>query len=66
MKLIRDYIRVQGGSVPSQMLVVHFGNMCTTAQQSREFKAMLQQVATLKKGTGTRMRGKWELKDEFK
>jgi DNA excision repair protein ERCC-6 len=66
LKLIRDYIKRQGGSVPSQMLVVHFGNMCKTSQQSEEFKAMLQQMATLKKGSGTRMRGKWELKDEFK
>lgn len=66
LKLIRDYIRRQGGSVPSQMLVVHFGNMCKTSQQSEEFKAMLQQVATLQKGSGMRMRGKWELKDEFK
>jgi DNA excision repair protein ERCC-6 len=66
IKLIRDYIRHQGGSVPTQMLVVHFGSMCKTNQQSEEFKAMLQQVATLKKGSGTRMRGKWELKEEFK
>jgi hypothetical protein len=48
------------------MLVVHFGNMCKTNQQSEDFKAMLQQIATLKKGSGTRMRGKWELKEEFK
>jgi DNA excision repair protein ERCC-6 len=66
IKLIRDYIRQQGGSVPTQMLVVHFGSMCKTNQQSEEFKAMLQQVATLKKGSGTRMRGKWELNEEFK
>jgi len=66
IKLIPDYIRHQGGSVPTQMLVVHFGSMCKTNQQSEEFKAMLQQVATLKKGSGTRMRGKWELKEEFK
>jgi DNA excision repair protein ERCC-6 len=66
IKLIRDYIKQQGGSVPTQMLVVHFGSMCKTNQQSEEFKAMLQQVATLKKGSGTRMRGKWELNEEFK
>jgi DNA excision repair protein ERCC-6 len=65
LKLIRDYIRRQGGSVPSQMLVVHFNSMCKTNQQTEEFKAMLFEVATLKKGTGTRMRGKWELKDEY-
>ncbi|KAI9732235.1 MAG: hypothetical protein M1818_007554 [Claussenomyces sp. TS43310] len=66
IKLIRDYIRRQGGSVPSQMLVVHFGNMCRTDQQSEEFKAMLKEVAVLKRGTGGRMRGKWELKEEFR
>ncbi len=65
IKLIRDYIKQQGGSVPTQMLVVHFSSMCKTNQQSEEFKAMLQQVATLKKGSMTRMRGKWELNEEF-
>jgi DNA excision repair protein ERCC-6 len=48
------------------MLVVHFNNMCKTSRQTEEFKAMLQEVAVLKRGSGTRMRRKWELKDEFK
>jgi len=66
IKLIRDYIRRQGGAVPSQMLVVHFGHMCKTPQQSADFKAMLEEVATLKRPANTRMRGRWELNDEYK
>jgi DNA excision repair protein ERCC-6 len=66
LKLIRDYIARQGGSVPSQMLVVHFNPMCRTPRETAEFKAMLDQVAVLKKGTGGRMRGRWELREDFK
>ncbi|KFZ17344.1 hypothetical protein V502_04629 [Pseudogymnoascus sp. VKM F-4520 (FW-2644)] len=66
LKLIRDYIRIQGGSVPSQMLVVHFGNMCRTPQQTADFKAMLDEVAEIKRPNGVNARGRWELRDEFK
>jgi DNA excision repair protein ERCC-6 len=66
MKLIRDFIRRQGGSVASQMLVNHFNRMCTTAQQTAEFKHMLGEIARLEKGANSRMRGRWVLKDEFK
>ncbi|KFX90429.1 hypothetical protein V490_06465 [Pseudogymnoascus sp. VKM F-3557] len=66
LKLIRDYIRIQGGSVPSQMLVVHFGNMCRTPQQSADFKAMLDEVAEIKRPNGVNARGRWVLRDEFK
>jgi DNA excision repair protein ERCC-6 len=65
IKLIPEYIRRQGGSVPSQMLVVHFNPMCKSQRQIEEFKAMLEQVATLKKSTA-RGKGRWELKDEYK
>ncbi|KFY08500.1 hypothetical protein V492_06174 [Pseudogymnoascus sp. VKM F-4246] len=66
LKLIRDYIRIQGGSVPSQMLVVHFGNMCRTPQQTADFKAMLDEVAEIKRPNGVNARGRWVLRDEFK
>jgi len=65
MKLIRDYIKRMGGSVPSQSLVDHFNRMCKTERQTNEFKAMLGEIAVLQKGD-SRMRGKWVLKDEFK
>ena len=65
MKLIRDFIKTHGGSVPSQALVNHFNRMCRTAQQSAEFKHMLGEIAVLEKGN-SRLRGKWILKDEFK
>lgn len=66
MKLIRDYIRIQGGSVPSQMLVVHFGSMCRTPRQTADFKAMLDEVAEIKRPNGANARGRWMLKDDFK
>ncbi|KAJ5043028.1 uncharacterized protein L3040_004416 [Drepanopeziza brunnea f. sp. 'multigermtubi'] len=66
MKLIRDFIKRQGGSVPSQALVNHFNRMCTTEQQTAEFKHMLGEIARLEKGSNLRMRGRWVLKDEFK
>ena len=66
MKLIRDFIRRQGGSVPSQALVNHFDRMCRTPQQTAEFKHMLGEIAMLEKGTSGRMRGRWVLKEEFK
>ncbi|KUJ19939.1 uncharacterized protein LY89DRAFT_682766 [Mollisia scopiformis] len=66
IKLIREYIKRQGGSCPSQALVNHFGRMCTTAAHSAQFKHMLVEIAVLEKGRNSRMRGKWVLKDEFK
>lgn len=66
MKLIRDFIKRQGGSVPSQSLVNHFNRMCTTPQQTAEFKHMLGEIAMLEKGVNSSMRGRWVLKEEFK
>jgi DNA excision repair protein ERCC-6 len=66
LKLIRDYIRRQGGSVPSQSLVVHFNHMCKSDRQTEAFKACLKQVAVLKPGVNGRMRGRWELIEDFK
>ncbi|KAH8821614.1 putative DNA repair and recombination protein RAD26 [Xylogone sp. PMI_703] len=66
MKLIRDFIKSQGGSVPSQALVNHFDRMCRTPQQTAEFKHMLGEIARLEKGETSRMRGRWVLRDEFK
>lgn len=67
MRMIPAYIRRQGGSVPSQMLIVHFDNMCRTAQNTVDFKACLQEVAKLEKGANNgRGRGRWVLKEEFR
>ncbi|KAE8451910.1 hypothetical protein EG329_002751 [Mollisiaceae sp. DMI_Dod_QoI] len=66
MKLIRDFIKCQGGSCPSQALVNHFNRMCTTPALSAQFKHMLGEIAVLEKGSNSRMRGRWVLKDEFK
>jgi DNA excision repair protein ERCC-6 len=64
MKLIRDYLKAQGGIARSQMLVDHFNHLCKTPQQTAEFKEMLKAIANFEKAGS--MRGKWRLKDEFK
>jgi DNA excision repair protein ERCC-6 len=66
MKLIRDYIRRQGGSVPTQNLVNHFNHLCPTPQQTAEFKHILGEIAVLERPGNSRMRGKWVLKEEFR
>ena len=64
MKMIRDYLVIQGGQVHTQMLIDHFNRHCKTAEKTREFKAMLTEIARLERGT--RGRGRWVLKEEYK
>ncbi len=64
MKLIRDYFVAHGGQIHTQMLIDHFNRHCTTPQKTVQFKEMLKEIATLEKGS--RGRGKWVLKDEYK
>ena len=63
-KLIRDYLATHGGSVHTQMLIDHFNRYCTSPQATAEFKETLKLIAKLEKGT--RGRGRWVLKDEYK
>ena len=62
--MIRDYLVVQGGQVHTQMLIDHFNRYCNTADKTAEFKAMLSEIAKLERGT--RGRGRWVLKDEYR
>ncbi|MCJ1281296.1 hypothetical protein MMC26_000614 [Xylographa opegraphella] len=64
MKLIRDYMVTHGGKVHTQMLIDHFNRHCNTPERTAEFKAMLKEIATLQKGS--RGRGAWILKDDYK
>ena len=64
LKMIRDYLSTHGGAVHTQMLIDHFNRFCNSPAKTAEFKAMLTEIATLQKGT--RGRGRWILKDEFK
>ena len=64
MKMIRDYLVIQGGKVHTQMLIDHFNRHCNTAERTAEFKAMLTEIARLERGT--RGRGRWVLKEEYK
>ena len=64
MKMIRDYLVIQGGQVHTQMLIDHFNRYCNTAEKTAEFKAMLTEMAKLERGS--RGRGRWVLKDEYK
>ena len=64
MKMIRDYLLAHGGAAHTQMLIDHFNRFCRTPGKTAEFKAMLTEIATLQKGT--RGRGRWILKDEYR
>ncbi len=63
-KLIRDYLSVHGGSAYTQNLIDHFNRYCATQQATLEFKETLKAIARLEKGS--RGRGQWVLKDEYK
>ncbi|EDN05048.1 DNA repair and recombination protein RAD26 [Histoplasma capsulatum] len=64
LKMIRDYIMAQGGSVRTQNLIDHFNRFCDTPRATMEFKEMLRTIAVLEK-TGGRARGKWVLRPEY-
>ncbi|KAH0030831.1 hypothetical protein KCU80_g11501, partial [Aureobasidium melanogenum] len=64
LALIRDYLLAHGGKVYTQNLIDHFNRFCGTAQRTAEFKEMLKVIAVLEKGS--RGRGKWVLRDEYK
>ena len=64
MKMIRDYLTTHGDMAHTQMLIDHFNRYCNTPQKTKEFQAMLKELATLEKGS--RGRGRWILKDEYK
>ncbi|MCJ1350861.1 MAG: hypothetical protein MMC33_000842 [Icmadophila ericetorum] len=66
MKLIRDYLIAHEGKVHTQMLIDHFNRFCGTPARTMEFKEMLRELAVLQKGMGSRGRGAWVLKDEYK
>lgn len=62
---IRDFIILQGGSVPTQMLIDQFDRYCSAVPgRSDMFKECLKLVATLQKSR--QGRGRWILKDEWK
>jgi DNA excision repair protein ERCC-6 len=63
-KLIRDFLVAHGGSCFTQMLIDHFNRLCTTPQATMEFKETLKLIARLERGS--RGRGKWVLKDEYR
>jgi DNA excision repair protein ERCC-6 len=64
LTLIRDYLLAHGGKVYTQNLIDHFNRFCGTPQRTAEFKEMLKVIAVLEKGS--RGRGKWALKDEYR
>ncbi|KAL8916851.1 MAG: hypothetical protein Q9208_008308 [Pyrenodesmia sp. 3 TL-2023] len=64
MRLIRDYLLTHGGKVYTQMLIDHFNRYCSSADKTIEFKEMLKEIARLEKGS--RGRGSWVLKDEYR
>ncbi|ESZ99345.1 putative DNA repair and recombination protein RAD26 [Sclerotinia borealis F-4128] len=65
-KMIVEFIKRMGGSVPSQSVVNHFDRYCTSDRVTAQFKHTLTEVAICEQGTNSRMRAKWVLRDEFK
>ncbi|KAH9844917.1 SNF2 family N-terminal domain [Teratosphaeria destructans] len=63
--LIRDFLRAQGGSCATQMLIDHFNRFCGTEERTAEFREMLRVLAVLERGGGHR-RGRWVLKGEYR
>ena len=61
---IRDFLVAHNGRVYTQNLIDHFNRYCTTQERTAEFTAMIKEIATLQKGS--RGRGMWTLKEEFK
>ncbi|QDS75669.1 hypothetical protein FKW77_007451 [Venturia effusa] len=64
MAMIRDFIKAQGGSCVTQMLIDHFNRYCGTEQRTQEFRAMLKEIAMMEvlpessgRGSGRGRRG---------
>ncbi|KAI1375868.1 SNF2 family N-terminal domain-containing protein [Hypoxylon crocopeplum] len=64
-KMIPTFIRRHGGKVPTKLLVDHFNQYCISKKQSDEFKVALNRVAEMEK-IGSRMRGIWAVKPEYR
>ncbi|KAI1213515.1 SNF2 family N-terminal domain-containing protein [Annulohypoxylon truncatum] len=63
-KLIPEYVKAQGGRVPTKALVDHFNPFCVTKKQTEQFKIALNQVAQMQQ-RGSSMRGIWTVKKEY-
>lgn len=64
-KMIPNFIRRHGGSVPSKLLVDHFNQYCTGKEEANKFKAALDKVAKMEKA-GSSMRAIWSVKPQYR
>ncbi|KAF2765248.1 hypothetical protein EJ03DRAFT_369737 [Teratosphaeria nubilosa] len=66
---IRDFLRAQGGSCATQVLIDHFNRFCGTEERTAEFREMLRVIAVLERERGGRGgrhgRGRWVLRGEY-
>ncbi|KAI2630559.1 SNF2 family N-terminal domain-containing protein [Xylaria nigripes] len=62
MKAIPEFIRRQGGRVPTKAIVDHFNPQCKTRDQTNDFKEALNRVARMDT-RGSSMRAIWVLRD---
>ncbi|KAI0526638.1 SNF2 family N-terminal domain-containing protein [Xylaria bambusicola] len=62
MKAIPQFIKRQGGRVPTKSIVDHFNPHCKTREQTTEFKEALNRVAKMD-SRGSSMRGIWVLRE---
>ncbi|KAF2135338.1 uncharacterized protein K452DRAFT_293300 [Aplosporella prunicola CBS 121167] len=66
LEAIKNFLRVNGGMRSTQELVNHFSRLCDTAQRVANFKEILKEIAILNRGSGSRGRGKWVLREEYR
>ncbi|KAI0910314.1 SNF2 family N-terminal domain-containing protein [Ustulina deusta] len=62
MKAIPQFIKRQGGRVPTKSIVDHFNPYCKTREQTTEFKEALNRVAKMD-SRGSSLRGIWVLRE---
>jgi DNA excision repair protein ERCC-6 len=62
--MIRDFLVLHDGVVPTQMLIDHFSRYCRAPNAEAEFKELLRTVAQFERGA--RRIGRWRLKAEWK
>ncbi|KAK5629760.1 hypothetical protein RRF57_005475 [Xylaria bambusicola] len=62
MKAIPQFIKRQGGRVPTKSIVDHFNPHCKSREQTAEFKEALNRVAKMD-SRGSSMRGIWVLRE---
>jgi DNA excision repair protein ERCC-6 len=66
LAMIRRFLLAHGGMADTQSLATHFQRYTSrSAARNAEFKEMLRIIAVLDRGSRSRMRGRWILREEY-